>query len=151
MQMTSSQSRGPARGKTLGRSLSYVGRYPKVAIVAVVALLLATGAQLMVPIFIQNIIDAIVNSAAVSTVLGLPPAGQEAAAQEMGTSVMQLQTALDAAPRALIWAGIVVILFAIARGIFAFVQMYASQALSQNIAFDLRNDLFSKIQRLSFS
>jgi ATP-binding cassette subfamily B protein len=151
MQMTSQQSRASAGRKTLGRSLSYVGHYPKVAIVAVVALLLATGAQLMVPIFIQNIIDAIVNSAAVSTVLGLPPAAQEAAAQEMDTTVIQLQTALDAVPRALIWAGIVVILFAIARGIFAFVQMYASQALSQNIAFDLRNDLFAKIQHLSFS
>ena len=151
MQMTSQQSRASTGRKTLGRSLSYVGHYPKVAIVAVVALLLATGAQLMVPIFIQNIIDAIVNSAAVSTVLGLPPAAQEAAAQEMDTTVFQLQTALDAAPRVLIWAGIVVILFAIARGIFAFVQMYASQALSQNIAFDLRNDLFSKIQHLSFS
>ena len=151
MQMTSQQSRASTGRKTLGRSLSYVGHYPKVAIVAVVALLLATGAQLMVPIFIQSIIDAIVNSAAVSTVLGLPPAAQEAAAQEMDTTVFQLQTALDAAPRVLIWAGIVVILFAIARGIFAFVQMYASQALSQNIAFDLRNDLFSKIQHLSFS
>ncbi len=148
MQMTSSQSRG---GKTLSRSLSYVGHYPKVAIVAVVALLVATGAQLMVPILIQNIIDAIVNSATLSAVLGLPPAGQEAAAEQMGETVAQMQIALDNAPRALIWAGIVVILFAVARGIFSFVQMYASQALSQNIAFDLRNDLFSKIQHLSFS
>ena len=151
MQMTSSQSRASAGGKTLGRSLSYVGHYPKVAIIALVALLLATGAQLMVPIFIQNIIDAIVNSAAVSAVLGLPPAGQAAAAEEMGQTVAQLYVALDAAPRALIWAGLVVIMLAIARGIFAFVQMYASQMLSQNIAFDLRNDLFAKIQRLSFS
>jgi ATP-binding cassette subfamily B multidrug efflux pump len=151
MQMTSSQSQTSAGRRTLSRSLSYVGHYPKVAIVAVVALLLATGAQLMVPILIQNIIDAIVNSATVSAVLNLPPAGQETAAAEMGTTVSELQIALDGAPQALIWAGIVVILFAITRGIFAFVQMYSSQALSQNIAFDLRNDLFAKIQRLSFS
>ncbi len=38
-----------------------------------------------------------------------------------------------------------------ARGVFAFGQNFMSQALSENIAFDLRNDLFSKIQRLSFS
>ena len=38
-----------------------------------------------------------------------------------------------------------------ARGVFAFGQNFMSQALSENIAFDLRNDLFAKIQRLSFS
>jgi ATP-binding cassette subfamily B multidrug efflux pump len=151
MQMTSSQSRAAGGRKTLNRSLSYVGHYPKVAVVSIIALLLATGAQLMVPILIQNIIDEIVNSATVSEVLKLPLPGQETAAQQMGTTVNQLQITLDNAPRALIWAGIVVILFAIARGIFAFVQMYSSQTLSQNIAFDLRNDIFSKIQRLSFS
>ena len=37
------------------------------------------------------------------------------------------------------------------RQVFAFGQNFMSQALSENIAFDLRNDLFAKIQRLSFS
>ena len=151
MQMTTSDSRSTGGSQTLRRSLSYVGRYPRVALVALVALLLATGAQLMVPILIQNIIDAIVNSATLESVLKLPAAAQDAAAQQMGMAVSEMQIALDKAPQALIWAGVVVILFAIARGIFAFVQMYSSQALSQNIAFDLRNDLFAKIQRLSFS
>jgi ATP-binding cassette subfamily B multidrug efflux pump len=151
MQMTSPQTRSSGGRRTLNRSLTYVSHYPKVAIVAVVALLLATGAQLMVPILIQNIIDEIVNSATVSSVLKLPLAGQEAAAQQMNTTISQLQIDLDKAPQALILAGVVVILFAIARGIFAFVQMYSSQMLSQNIAFDLRNDIFAKIQRLSFS
>ena len=151
MQMTTSDSRSTGGSQTLRRSLSYVGRYPRVALVALVALLLATGAQLMVPILIQNIIDAIVNSATLESVLKLPAAAQDAAAQQMGMAVSDMQIALDKAPQALIWAGVVVILFAIARGIFAFVQMYSSQALSQNIAFDLRNDLFAKIQRLSFS
>ena len=151
MQMTSPQTRSSGGRRTLNRSLTYVSHYPKVAVVAVVALLLATGAQLMVPILIQNIIDEIVNSATVSSVLKLPLAGQEAAAQQMNTTISQLQIDLDKAPQVLIWAGIVVILFAIARGIFAFVQMYSSQMLSQNIAFDLRNDIFAKIQRLSFS
>ncbi|MFN2181069.1 MAG: ABC transporter ATP-binding protein [Candidatus Promineifilaceae bacterium] len=149
--MTTSDSRSTGGSQTLKRSLSYVGRYPRVALVALVALLLATGAQLMVPILIQNIIDAIVNSATLESVLKLPAAAQDAAAQQMGMAVSDMQIALDKAPQALIWAGVVVILFAIARGIFAFVQMYSSQALSQNIAFDLRNDLFAKIQRLSFS
>ena len=59
MQMTSSRSGPSGGGKTLSRSLSYIGRYPRVALVALIALLLATGAQLMVPILVQRIIDAI--------------------------------------------------------------------------------------------
>jgi ATP-binding cassette subfamily B protein len=48
-------------------------------------------------------------------------------------------------------AGLIIVIFAVARGLFTFAQTYMSQALSQNIAFELRNDLFAKIQRLSFS
>ncbi|MCB0015757.1 MAG: ABC transporter ATP-binding protein, partial [Anaerolineales bacterium] len=48
-------------------------------------------------------------------------------------------------------AGLIVVLFAIARGLFTFAQTYMSQVLSQNLAFELRNDIFAKIQRLSFS
>ena len=44
-----------------------------------------------------------------------------------------------------------IVAFAIARGAFAFGQNFMSQALSENIAYDLRNDMFNKIQRLSFS
>jgi ATP-binding cassette subfamily B protein len=51
----------------------------------------------------------------------------------------------------LVIAGVTIVVFAIARGLFSFTQAYASQVLSHNIAFDLRNDLFAKIQRLSFS
>ncbi len=151
MQMSSTQTRSSGAGKTLGRSLNYIGRYPKVAIVALVALLVATGAQLAVPQLIQNIIDAIVMGGTLDAILSLPPAAQETAAQQMGTAVSELTIAFDNAPRALIMAGLIVIAFAVARGIFAFIQMLASQALSHNIAFDLRNDLFAKIQRLSFS
>jgi ATP-binding cassette subfamily B multidrug efflux pump len=62
-----------------------------------------------------------------------------------------MQLELDKAPQALLYAGAIIVLFAIARGLFSFAQTYLAQALSQNIAFDLRNDLFAKIQRLSFS
>ncbi|MFN2136919.1 MAG: ABC transporter ATP-binding protein [Candidatus Promineifilaceae bacterium] len=151
MQLTQDNSQATDGRKTLNRSISYVGHYPKLAIGAVVALLVATGAQLMVPLLVQRIIDEITQAASLSAVLGLPPAAQEAAAQEAGSTIPQMQIALDNAPRALVLAGLVVVLFAVARGIFAFIQMYSSQALSHNIAFDLRNDLFAKIQRLSFS
>ena len=38
-----------------------------------------------------------------------------------------------------------------ARGLFAFAQAFLGQKVSQDVAFDFRNELFEKIQRLSFS
>ncbi|MCC5615494.1 ABC transporter ATP-binding protein/permease [Nostoc sp. CHAB 5836] len=43
------------------------------------------------------------------------------------------------------------VLAAIARGVFNFGQSYLAEALSQGVAYDLRNKIFSKIQNLSFS
>ena len=40
---------------------------------------------------------------------------------------------------------------ALIRGVFNFTQSYWSEKASQNVAFDVRNDLFNKIQSLSFS
>ena len=40
---------------------------------------------------------------------------------------------------------------AVARGLFTFVQGYLAERASQGVAFDLREGLFSKLQRLSFS
>lgn len=40
---------------------------------------------------------------------------------------------------------------AIARGVFNFGQSYLAEAMSQGVAYDLRNKIFSKIQNLSFS
>ena len=48
-------------------------------------------------------------------------------------------------------AGIAIVIFAALRGGFAFLQSYWAERNSQDVAFDLRNDLFAKIQRLSFS
>ena len=44
-----------------------------------------------------------------------------------------------------------ILLFALARGVFSFTQAFSAEKVSQGIAFDLRNDLFAKIQHLSFS
>ncbi len=149
MQMSASR---PSSGRgALGRSFKYIGYYPKVATVALVSLLVATAAQLAVPQLVQNIIDEIVTSGTAKAVLDLSPEVQLLASQRMGVDLGSLQLTLDGAPRALVMAGLIVVIFALTRGIFAFVQAYSSQALSQNIAFDLRNDLYGKIQRLSFS
>lgn len=137
--------------RTLGRSMRYIGFYPKIASVAIASLVVATLAQLAVPQLVQNIIDTITGNARNKFILELPAAAQAIAVKQFGVDINAIQTELNSATRALIIGGLIIVAFAIARGLFAFVQMYSAQALSHNIAFDLRNDLFSKIQRLSFS
>ena len=152
--MQASTGPRPSSGKTsqaLTRSLRYLARYPRVAIVATLALVIATGAQLAVPQLVQRIIDTIITNTTHQTILNLPPNIQTLAAQKLGLNLAGLQVELDNAPRALIMAGLIVVAFAVARGLFTFAQGYLSQVLSEDIAFELRNDLFAKIQRLSFS
>lgn len=121
--------------KQLGRAFGYLRHYRNTAIVAVVALLISIVAQLLVPQMIQNILDAV---------------AQGLALQQNGTLTTQ-ETAMAVAIQALTWSIALIILFAVARGIFAFMQSFFAEKVSQGIAFDLRNDLFAKIQRLSFS
>src|SRR5678815_5101852 len=46
---------------------------------------------------------------------------------------------------------IFILIFAALRGLFAFLQTFWAEKNSQSVAYDLRNDLYAKIQRLSFS
>jgi len=141
----------PSGPSSLRRAISYIGRYRKVALLAYGALFVATAAQLAVPQLLENIIDSIVNSVTATALLALPAAVQALGAEKLGLSLEQLQANRDGAAQAILWAIAAIVLFAIARGVFSFVQTYMSQTLSQNIAFELRNDLFAKIQRLPFS
>ncbi len=121
--------------KQLGRAFRYLRNYRTTAIVAVGALLISILAQLLVPQMIQNILDAVAKGLAL---------------QQGGTALTQ-ETAMGAALQALTWSITLIVLFAVARGIFAFTQSFSAEKVSQGIAFDLRNDLFAKIQHLSFS
>ncbi|CUS02003.2 putative ABC transporter [Candidatus Promineifilum breve] len=136
---------------SLGRALRYLAKYPRLTIGATVALIIATAAQLVVPQLLQQIIDTIITAATNQGILNLPANVQAIAAQQLGLDLTAAQAELDGAPRAILTAGLIIVLFAIARGLFSFGQNFLSQALSENIAFDLRNDIFTKIQRLSFS
>jgi ATP-binding cassette subfamily B multidrug efflux pump len=157
MQLSGNRVTRHGRGKkarnrpALGRAIRYVRQYPKLSVSAFLALLVATAAQLAVPQLVQNIIDSIVSNAATETFLNLPANVQQAASERFGLDLGAMGLELEDAPRTLVIAGIIIVLFAVARGLFSFAQTYLSQVLSHNIAFDLRNDLFSKIQRLSFS
>jgi len=133
------------------RAIGYLGRYRKVAILAYSTLFVAAAAQLAVPQLLQNIIDTVVNAFTASRVLLLPDQIQTLAADRIGLSVEQLQANRDGAPTAILWTLAAVVIFAVARGLFSFVQTYMAETLSQNVAFEFRNELFAKIQRLSFS
>jgi ATP-binding cassette subfamily B protein len=53
--------------------------------------------------------------------------------------------------RTLVIAGLLLIGAAIARGIFQFWQTYTSEWLAQHTAYDIRNDIYDHLQRLSFA
>jgi len=132
--MQQNDGRGRRAGlRNLGRALRFLFHHRRIALIATVSLFLSIGAQLAVPQMVQNILDAVANG------LMLQQAGgADAAAQ---AAVMQ----------AMIWSFVLILAFAVARGAFAFTQAFMAETLSQNVAFDFRNELFAKIQRLSFS
>jgi len=119
--------------KHLGRAIRYLGRYRWTAAIAYIALFLSTAAQLVVPQMVQNILDAVTGAVA-DLQRGIDP-------------VLVRSTATSA----LSWAIALTLVFALIRGLFAFAQSYMAEKVSQELAFDFRNELFAKIQRLSFS
>ncbi|HRE46422.1 MAG TPA: ABC transporter ATP-binding protein [Aggregatilineales bacterium] len=149
-------SRG-ARGKRpkgkggLRRAIAYLGRQRRIAFYAYGALVVATLAQLVVPQLVQNMTDTITRGSTANTILGLPSLAQGIAANAAGTTIDQLKLDAANAPNFLITAALIVVIFAAVRGIFSFIQSFMGERTSQGIAFDLRNEIFSKIQTLSFS
>ncbi|MBO9391780.1 ABC transporter ATP-binding protein [Caldilinea sp.] len=137
--------------KNLGRAIAYLGRYRGVAIAAYAALLLSIGAQLLVPQLVQNILDAVVRGMLAHQLAQAPAAIQAAALSQAGMSAAELQAILANPLTPLYWAIALILVMAVVRGLFAFAQAYLSEKAGQNIAFDFRNELFAKIQRLSFS
>lgn len=131
MQMSSSRP----NNRSLSRAIRYLGRYPRVALAAIGALLIAAAAQLSVPQLIQRIIDNIISSATQASILNLPAEFREMAATQLGLDLSGIQAEVDRAPGIIITAGLIVIALAAARGIFAFAENYLAQTLSQNIAY----------------
>jgi len=81
----------------------------------------------------------------------VPAAFQPQALELLGWTAETYGRYQDGAESALLWAGGLIVVFAVIRGAFAFSQNYMSEKLSQSAAFDFRNDLYARIQRLSFS
>ena len=144
------KSGGPSMA-ALGRAIRYLGHYRKVAIVAYAALFASVAAMLVVPQLIQRIIDAVTNGVIAHQIVKVPAAFQVMALKALGWSAEQLARNQATAETALISAGLLIVAFAAARGLFAFAQGYMAERLSQSVAFDFRNELYARIQRLSFS
>jgi ATP-binding cassette subfamily B multidrug efflux pump len=149
MQRREQKKRGIPGG--LRRSLGYLWKDRNTVIAAYAALVIATIAQLAVPNLVQNMINAITSGFAARQILQLPALAQGAAATLAGTTVEQAQANYAGAEGVLVNAVAIIIIFSVVRGLFAFIQTYMAELTSQGAAFNLRNDIFAKIQRLSFS
>lgn len=135
----------------LGRAIAYLGRHKRTAFFAYSALLISTIAQLMVPQVIQAMMDALTNGMVAQQISKMPAQALPEALKQLGWNMEQLTRYANDWSTALLYAGGLVLLFAVVRGIFAYIQTYMNERVGQSIAFDLRNDLFVKIQHLSFS
>lgn len=136
---------------SLLRAIRYLGQHRKTTLMAYGALLVATLAQLAVPQLTQNMIDAVIDGVRANTIFSLPEAAQSAAAQRMGETLDQLKRDQADAERLLINAALFILAFALMRGLFSFAQAYMAEKTSQGVAYDFRNEIYAKIQRLSFS
>jgi ATP-binding cassette subfamily B multidrug efflux pump len=152
---------------SVSRAIKYLTRYGRAAALPYIFLVIATLAQLAVPSMIRKIIDAVTSGYVADQVLQalnkIPAAFIGEALPKIlstlsypaGWTKDQLVAQLTAnkinAPQSLVWAIVAIVIFAAMRGIFAFLQTFWAEKNSQAVAYDLRNDLYAKIQGLSFS
>lgn len=135
----------------LRRAIKYVFRYRRIAAIAYTSLFISTLAQLMVPQLIQSLIDTVTNGYVASALAKLPAQVQAPALERLGWTAEQFKSNQTNAESLLLAVGLGVVGFALMRALFAFSTSFNAERTSQSVAYDLRNEIFSKIQRLSFS
>ena len=172
MQATMTQPNARARRertsfKGIGRAIKYLTKHGRQAVLPYIFLIIATLSQLAVPRMIRNVIDAVTSGFLADQVLqaleNIPapfmsaalPQILDALGYDSAWSVEQLTATLEAdlgnAPQALMTALVAILVFALLRGVFSFLQAFWAEKNSQSVAYDLRNDLYAKIQQLSFA
>ncbi|HEX2570364.1 MAG TPA: ABC transporter ATP-binding protein, partial [Polyangia bacterium] len=112
----------PGGGQAVWRSLGYLRRYRGETAGALAALLLVSATNLAAPQMVRLAID-----------------------EGLGGRLGQRRWS------AVLWAVGALVGIAVGRGLFNFLQGYLAERVSQGVAFDLRDELFARIQRLSFS
>ncbi|MEW6085368.1 MAG: ABC transporter ATP-binding protein [Chloroflexota bacterium] len=172
MQATLTRSQPRARRqrssfKGIVRAVRYLTRYGRQAALPYLFLIIATLAQLAVPRMIRSVIDAVTSGYIANQILEtldtipenfigaalpkiLEAAGKDASLTEDQLKV-QLEADVSSAPQTLVNALIFIVIFAALRGVFSFLQAYWAEKNSQAVAYDIRNELYAKIQMLSFS
>ncbi len=148
--------RGDGSGSNaLGRAIRYLSRYRAQALLPYIFLIIAVLAQLAVPKMLGNIIDAITGGVIAQNVVpnlsAVPQQFLPLLFEQLGYTAEELANLYANAEQMLLTASVAIVIFASVRGIFAFLQTYWAERNSQGIAFDMRNDLYSKISKLSFS
>jgi ATP-binding cassette, subfamily B, multidrug efflux pump len=108
----------PSGAGELRRALAYLRSYTWQSVVAVLSLLLVSGANLATPLLIGRAIDE-----------GIGP-------RRLGVIFVVVGWLVG---------------LALARAVFTFLQGYLAESASQGVAYDLRDALFERIERLSFS
>lgn len=165
--MSSTRGKRPSGTRSVVRAVRYLTRYGRRAALPYAFLIIATLAQLAVPYLIRRIIDAVTSGYVANQVLQaldkIPVQALGAALPRILAAIgdpgtwskdqltAQLNSDAASAPQALLSAVIAILIFAALRGIFAFLQAFWAEKNSQAVAYDLRNDLYAKIQGLSFS
>jgi len=163
----SSQTRPAAPRGSMNRAVKYLWNYRGQAALPYIFMVIATLAMLEVPRLVADVINAVTTGVVAKLVLdslGKIPSAfisqalptilkylSYPATWTQDQLVAKLTLTKTNAPHDLIVAGIALVIFAIVNGFFSFLQAYWAEKNSQSIAFDMRNDLFAKIQRLSFS
>ncbi len=140
---------GRPKGKGgLGRAIRYLPKQGSTIWIAYGALIVASLAQLVVPKLIENMINNVtygtIANQVPATFLGM-------AASRLNMTAEQLSAYRDSGEIWLLFGVLAVVAFAVARAIFSFLQTYMAERASQGLAFDFRNEIFTRIQRLSFS
>jgi ATP-binding cassette, subfamily B, multidrug efflux pump len=154
---TARRGRPPAGPGLTGlkRAIRYLGRFRRQAFLPYIFLVVATLAQLAVPRMVRNILDAVTYGALANAVVPrldeVPATLLPGLFDQLGTTQAELLYYYDNAGRLLLTAILAIVVFAALRGLFAFLQVFWSERNAQSVAFEMRNDLFAKIQRLSFS
>ncbi len=131
----------------LRRAIAFLNAQRRIALATYAAVAVATACQLAIPLLVQRILDAVRAAAAL----------RDGGAKSLGDAGHVLKSLGDAAAVGPVdlapirWAVAVIVAVGAVRAVFAFGQGYLAEVASQNVALAMRNDLFAKIQRLSFS
>ena len=112
--------------RILFRILVLLKKYWKWLVLTYICLLALTAATMIVPIFIG---DAVNNA--------------------LHIDATTLKVTGDI--KLLVFYGIAIIILSLLRGLFSFGQSYFAEYAGQKVAYDLRNGLYDRIQRLSFA